>query len=526
MVLSDKTDGNFFQFSIVSLNEERLSKYNGGIIYHIFVDRFAKGGKVPRREDAILRSDWENAIPDFPEYPGAFIKNNTFFGGTLWGIIDKLDYIKSLGVSIIYLSPIFEAYSNHKYDTADYFKVDEMFGGEKALKALIKEARKREIFIILDGVFNHTGDDSVYFNRGGRYKSIGAYQSKESPYYEWYDFQNHPDEYTCWWGIEILPRINPDIPSCGDFLAGDGGVIEKYMSLGVAGFRLDVADELSDEFLKKIKSKLCQIDNNAILYGEVWEDASNKIAYGKRKTYYLGEELDGVMNYPLRTGIISYLRDKDINPLKYAISEVMFNAPLSVRNVMMNLLGTHDTERIITALAGECSEGKTNYELSEITLSESERIKGENLVRQAYTIISTLPGIPSIFYGDEVGLDGYSDPFNRRPFPWYSGCKELLAFYKKLGCIRKSEKVLANGDFILNYLDKDLLLFTRSLESEAILTAVNNSDKPIVLKFDSKVLNIFDDLKYYTIVIKPQETLLLKTTTSNSFYKENTGEPI
>ena len=516
--ISKEEYGNLFQFSIINPSENSTETYEGGIIYHVFVDRFFKYGKVSCRDDAILRDDWDDGIPDYPEYPGAFLKNNTFFGGTLYGIIKKLDYLKSLGVSMIYLSPIFEAYSNHKYDTGDYMKVDSMFGGEAALKKLIAEAKKRNIGIILDGVFNHTGADSVYFNKFGRYKSTGAYQSMDSEYFDWYEFQNYPDKYTCWWDIEILPRINPDKTACGDFIAGKNGVIEKYMKLGVSGFRLDVADELSDDFLKRIKSKLRELNSESILYGEVWEDASNKIAYGKRKKYFLGNELDGVMNYPLRSGIISYLRDKDISPLKYALCDVMVNSPIHVRNVMMNLLGTHDTERIITALAGKPRQGKTNAELARTKLSPEELVKGAALVKQAYLILATLPGIPTIYYGDEVGLEGYSDPFNRRPFPWKNMNQELLCFYKLIGNIRKENKVYKNGDFVLNYLDNDLLVFTRSLEDDSIITAVNNSSKDIVLTLDKPGLNLINALRAQSFKIMSGESVLIKTKSNNSFY--------
>lgn len=192
-------------------------------------------------------------MPEYPAYPGAPLKNNRFYGGTLLGIIDKLEYIRSLGVDTIYLSPIFDAASNHKYDTADYMSVDSMFGGEKAFKALIKKAHEYGIGIILDGVFNHTGSDSIYFNKYGHYKTLGAYQSKKSKYYSWYDFKNYPDEYTAWWGIDILPRIHPDKPDCRKYFVGKDGVIAKYASMGIDGFRLDVADELSDDFIAEIK---------------------------------------------------------------------------------------------------------------------------------------------------------------------------------------------------------------------------------------------------------------------------------
>lgn len=492
LYLSEKEEGNHFQFSIADFKYLYPEKYLGGIIYHVFVDRFAKGGKVPLRDDAVMIDDWDNGIPEYPEYPGAHLENNTFFGGTLYGIIEKLDYIKSLGTTLIYLSPIFESYSNHKYDTGDYMKVDSMFGGDEALKLLISEAKSRGIEIILDGVFNHTGADSIYFNKKGRYKTVGAYQSKSSPYYGWYDFQSYPNKYTAWWGIEILPRINPDIPQCGEFIAGDNGVIDKYSKLGIAGFRLDVADELSDNFIARIKSKLSENVAQNLLYGEVWEDASNKIAYDKRKRYYLGDELDGVMNYPVRTGIISFLAKKDKSALEYALGEVMFNTPMRIRNLQMNLLGTHDTERIITILAGESADGKTNAEIAFMHLDAPSLCKGIKLLKMAYAILATIPGLPTVFYGDEVGLEGYKDPFNRRPYPWNSANEEIRDFYKRVGQIRRSADVYKDGDFRIIHFDNESLVFMRSSGSEAYITAVNNSMDDLKLVFSKDAEAMLD----------------------------------
>jgi len=511
IVIREQEDGNHFQFSIVNFEYAEPTKYYGGVIYHIFVDRFNKGGNVPVREDAVLMKQWEGAIPEYPAYPGAHLENNTFFGGTLYGITEKLDYIKSLGTTLIYLSPIFEAYSNHKYDTGDYMKVDDMFGGEKALKKLICEAKKRGIGIILDGVFNHTGSDSVYFNREGRYETLGAYQSKESPYYKWYDFKSFPNKYTCWWGIEILPRINPDIKECGEFIAGNGGVIEKYSKLGIAGFRLDVADELSDSFISKIKSKLLENPESSLLYGEVWEDASNKIAYDKRKHYYLGSELDGVMNYPLRTGIISFLKNKDKSALEYEFLDVMFNAPIRVRNMQMNLLGTHDTERILTMLAGESADGKTNDELARTHLTDIQKKKGISLLKMAYVILSTVPGLPTVFYGDEVGLEGYKDPFNRRPYPWKNGNSEIREYYKKIGKIRREEELYKDGDFSLIHIDAERLIFAREKSGKLNFTVVNNSESEMKITLSSVSEALISSKKSKEFIIPPVTAEIIST---------------
>lgn len=479
---SKSRGGDKLQLTISDFQYSAPTDFFGGIIYHVFVDRFARHGE-PYAKPGTLIADYSDGIPEYPAYPGAPLKNNTFYGGSLYGVIDKLDYIASLGANIIYLSPIFESPSNHKYDTSDYMTVDEAFGGNDALEALIEAAHSKGIKIILDGVFNHTGADSLYFNRYSTYDSLGAYQSKESPYYSWYDFKNFPNEYTCWWDIEILPRINIQNHSCSDFFVGKKGVIKKYADMGIDGFRLDVVDELGDNFIEKIKSTLGNINNASILYGEVWEDASNKIAYSTRKRYYLGSELDGVMNYPIRRGIIDYLAEQKTDSLNYALTEVTRNAPERIMHAQMNLLGTHDTERILTVLAADKAAGYSNSELSKKRMTKAQRTLGIRRLKLAYTILATLPGIPVIFYGDEAGLEGYGDPFNRMPYPWGHEDKDILDFYQKIGIIRRENDVYSQGEFILNHLDRDILVFTRKNDKIAITTVVNNSQKPISLNF-------------------------------------------
>ena len=473
------------QFTISDFKYKLDKKLQGGIIYHVFVDRFARGGNVPQRVDAVVSNDWDVGVPEYPEYPGAPLKNNTFFGGTLYGIIDKLDYIASLGTTLLYLSPIFEAYSNHKYDTGDYMKVDDMFGGDAALELLITEASRRGIGIILDGVFNHTGADSIYFNKYGKYNSLGAYQSKDSEYYSWYEFQSHPDRYTSWWGIEILPRINTRKPECADYFIKDGGVISKYAKMGIRGIRLDVADELSDNFISDIKSTLESYSGSSLLYGEVWEDASSKIAYGERKKYYLGRELDGVMNYPLREGLIAFLKGEGMEKLSYALREVMQNAPKRVRDMQMNVIGTHDTVRIITSLGGDSPEGYTNSQLRTKRMTKEQYELGVKRLKLAYTALATLPGIPAIFYGDEVGLEGYSDPFNRMPYPWGKENRELLEHYKTLGNIRRKNSIYRAGEFSLLHLEGEVLVFSRYDKKNSYVTVLNSSNKAVSLKFTS-----------------------------------------
>ena len=435
----------------------------GGIMYQIFCDRFARSEnrEYTVKPNAEFYADWENGIPQYPKTPGDAFPNNCFFGGTLYGIIEKLDYLQSLGVTTLYLNPIFDAASNHKYDTADYMKVDEMFGGDEALDLLIAELKKRKMHIILDGVFNHTGDDSVYFNRYGNHDSLGAYQSKSSPYYGWYDFKEHPDDYLCWWGIKILPCIKKNSDSFREFICSDNGVAAHYMRKGIDGWRLDVADELSNEFLEQLRKTCRKINPEAYILGEVWEDASNKIAYDHRRSYFQGSQIDAVMNYPIRTAIIDYVLSGDASVIASELDTLYKNYPKCVSDTQMNLLGTHDTERILNTLACDGSETMTNDELSRYRMSKHVRAEATKKLKLAVFLSYTLPGVPCIYYGDEIGMEGGRDPFNRMPFAYSRQDKALLAFYRKLGAIREGVSDFAEGVFEILSAENGLFLFKR-----------------------------------------------------------------
>ncbi len=457
--------------------------FAGGTMYHVFVDRFFRGaGKTAMRDDAIMNEDWYGGIKQFAPYPGAPVANNEFFGGNLWGVADKLDYLSSLGVTTLYLSPIFKAYSNHKYDTGDYMKVDEMFGGEEALDWLIQKAKTYGMRVILDGVFNHTGDDSRYFNRYGKYDSLGAYQTKDSPYHDWYCFEKFPDDYKSWWGIEILPKINPDSEACRHFLAGTGGVAEKYIKKGIGGWRLDVADELSDAFLDLLSETVKKVsDGEGLIIGEVWENAADKIAYGKRRRYFRGGQLDSVMNYPLRNAILSFVKDGDAMAFYNGLTELYASYPRAVCDSLMNLLGTHDTERILSVLGDTEIEDLDNQTLSCHRMSAEARAKGVALLKMASALQYTVFGVPSLFYGDEVGVEGGHDPFCRMPYPWGQEDGELLAHYRKLGALRREHSVFAHGAFAFLSVGDGFVSFERYDSSERIVVAVNRSSHSVTL---------------------------------------------
>ena len=507
-----------FQLTVSRFAYKEPDWAHGGVIYHVFVDRFFRGGNAPVREGTFINPDWENGTVQYPAYPGAPLANNMFFGGDLDGVRKKLSYIASLGTKIIYLSPVFSAASNHKYDTGDYTEVDAAFGGERALRALVKEAEKYGIRIILDGVFNHTGADSLYFNRYGHYGSTGAYQSKDSPYYRWYTFKSFPNDYEAWWGIEILPRLNLADPECRAYFIGEGGIISRSADYGIGGMRLDVADELDSDFIAAIKSRLSEKREDSILYGEVWEDASNKIAYSRRCRYYLGDELDGVMNYPLRTGIVSYLRDKDPSPLHYYFSEVALNMPKRAADVAMNLLGTHDTLRILTALGGASPDGKSNDELVSLRMSDEERTRAKELLKAAYLIAATVSGIPSVYYGDEVGVEGYSDPFNRTTFPWHHMDGELLAHYRAVAELRKNS-VYLDGEMRLLRLDGELLAFSREKNGECAVTVYNNGDSEHTVSFPESTEALFGEkATKSTLTLVPKACAVLRLYKGDGLY--------
>lgn len=499
-----------FQITVTK-EEKETSEAIKGIMYHIFVDRFCRCENTAPGRAGILIEDWYSPITEYPEYTGAYLKNNTFFGGNLFGITEKLDYLSSLGVSIVYLSPIFESPSNHKYDTADYEKIDEGFGGENALDELIDAAKKRNMKIILDGVFNHTGSDSKYFNKYLNYDSIGAFQSKNSPYYNWYRFTEYPEKYECWWGIDILPRIFYDSGDAEKYFLSKNGVIEKWIKKGISGFRLDVADELSDSFIEKIRNKISEHNKNGLLYGEVWEDASNKIAYGVRKKYYLGNELSGVMNYPLREGIIEYIRNKSPEKLDYAINDVIFNMPKAIRDKTMNILGSHDTTRIISALSRENTEAKSNYELSTFKMSANEYQIAKRRVLSAYTLLTFLPGIPTVYYGDEVGVEGYGDPFNRKCFPWGFEDEEILNHFKLCGMLRKKEDALFDGELYALFLEKNILILERKKANKRFIFIYNNLHEYITVNFTIKLKELFSDKKDSVFVLKPESAYIFES---------------
>lgn len=472
-------EGKSYQITVYEKDFKTPNWFKEAVAYQIFVDRFFNGndnGNINVKQNVVIHSNWYET-PEYKESPltGRY-EANDFFGGNLLGIIKKLPYLKELGVDVLYLNPIFEAYSNHKYDTGDYTKVDSMFGSNEVFKELCERAKEFGIRIILDGVFNHTGSDSVYFNKYGRYNSIGAYQSKDSPYYKWYRFFEHPDKYECWWGFDTLPCVNELEPSYMDFIIrNEESIVKMWIKYGAKGWRLDVVDEIPDEFLEEFRKEVKRIDSDAVIIGEVWEDASNKISYSKRRRYLLGKELDSVMNYPLRNMIINFIIGRWKAERFYkGIMNIYENYPKECFYSLLNLLGSHDVARILTVL-GDAPEGNDmcKDDKAKFKLTYEKREFSKKRLKVAVLLQMTLPGVPCIYYGDEVGLEGYEDPFNRRTFPWGFEENDILEYYIKLIKIRHQNDALKTGEFIPFAINDDVFAFFRYIKNG--FDAFNNS---------------------------------------------------
>ncbi len=505
--------GTDWQLTVYDEDYKEPEWLEGGMMYQIFVDRFNIGGERRKtKSDVVYRDDW-GGVPEYRPDANGKILNNDFFGGNIKGITKKLAYLKSLGVTCIYLNPIFEAHSNHKYDTGNYRKVDPDFGTADDLKELIKKADKKGMKVLLDGVFSHTGDDSIYFNKYGKYDSVGAYQSKDSAYAGWYTFAEFPDKYNSWWGIDILPEVNEQNPAYDEYINGEDGIIRYWTEMGIGGWRFDVADELPDKFLDRAVHAAKSVNPDALMLGEVWEDASNKIAYSTRRRYLQGGQLDSVTNYPFKSDILNFCLSGDGAKLNNTVNFILNNYPKRVVDNLMNLLDTHDTARLLTVL-GDSGDTSTREKRANAKLTNlDEAVKR---LKIAVTLQYMLPGVPCVYYGDEAGLEGFEDPFNRRCMPWDGKNKEIFRFYKKMGAIRTSEKnILAKGEYRRLLAGDGVYAFTRDNGVEKLYVIANNSGKP--LEFMPKdvrraSLTNLMTLKEYDGVVQSDTAVILKRT--------------
>ena len=488
-------DASDFQQTVYDKNFKTPDWLKGGIIYQIFPDRFYSSGteKHGVRPSRVMRR-WGDE-PFWREEQMNGIWNNDYFGGDLKGVEEKLLYLANLGVTCIYLNPIFEANSNHRYDTADYEKIDPLLGTEDDLKSLCKTAKEQYgISIILDGVFSHTGCDSKYFNIYSNYDDVGAYNSKESPYYPWYKFINWPDEYHSWWGIKLLPEVIEETPEYREYICGKNGILRKWLKCGISGWRLDVADELPDVFLDDLRRAVKDENSDAVIIGEVWEDATTKLAYGERRRYLLGEQLDSVMNYPFADAVLNFVKFANADAFIDSVMSIIEKYPPQVTNVLMNHIGTHDTERAITRLAGENCEGYgRHWQHEHNNLSDYDYYRGVSMMKIASLIQYTLPGVPSLYYGDEIGMQGMKDPFNRACMDWYEPNTELHRWYKRLGEIRRGCKAFERGSFVPVYCSYKTVAYLRSGDNNEVLVAVNLDENAV----DINVGNQWDNAYYF-----------------------------
>lgn len=472
--------GDLWQVSCIPADFTTPDWAKGAIIYQVFPDRFCKlgdcdltGKLMPYR----VHAQWDEEVDYLPNDEG-LILNNDFFGGNFRGIASKMEYLASLGAQILYLNPICKSFSSHRYDTGDYKTPDPMLGTEEDFSRLCDTAHRYGIRVVLDGVFSHTGSNSLYFDKNHTFGGNGAYCTPDSPYYPWFSFRSYPDSYESWWGFDTLPTVRKTEPSFIRYIITDSdSVIAHWLSLGADGFRLDVADELPNEFLSLLKARLRELRPDALLIGEVWEDASNKTAYGIRRRYFVDKTLDSCMNYPLRTAILNFLSGKDDgSALRQTVLTIAENYPPQVLACNMNLLGSHDTPRILTALTD--SFDGTRAEKAVRHLSPEQLLTAKKKLTVASFLQYMLPGAPSIYYADEAGAEGYADPFNRRTYPWGREDDFLISHYHQLGKLRRGSPSIRLGDIAFFRAQDGQLGFTRSYDGESVKIYVNLGSTP------------------------------------------------
>ena len=483
-----------YQLTVYQGEEAVPTWFGEGMTYQIFPDRFCRS-RIPDPTGLVggrtVHQNWEDEPVYRPDEHGE-IRNRDFFGGDFQGVISKLDHLKDLGVETLYFNPIFEAAENHRYGTADYDRIDPMLGCNEDFSRLCDEAHKRGMRVMLDGVFNHTGFVSRYFNGDGFYPDVGACQSWDSPYRSWFQFIRWPDQYESWWGIYSLPAVNESDPSYRRFIFGDeDSVVRRWLRAGADGWRLDVADELPDDFVAGIHAAARAEKPSAVVIGEVWEDGSTKVAYGVRRKHILGGHCDGLMNYPLRSAILSYFSGGKAEDFVSGMETIRENYPPFAFYSAMNSLGTHDTPRILTLLGagGERRDQSRDWRANFRLEGDALRLAKERL-RAAALLLFCFPGSPTVYYGDEAGMEGFEDPFNRRTYPWGHEDQELLAWFKQLGALRKTHPALRRGTIRYVAAEGPLLAFARADDGEEILCVCNAGDGPVTLPLPGNTASV------------------------------------
>ena len=475
--------GGKWQITCYPKDYQTPAAFQGKVMYQIFPDRFHQAGicdLTGKLTPYTLHRDPHDIPVYYPDDKG-IIQNNDFFGGNLKGIQEKLPYLEKLGVSILYLNPIFKSYSNHRYDTGDYLQIDPMLGTEEDFRQLCREAHRRGIRVLLDGVFNHTGSNSRYFNAEGFYPELGAAQSQDSLYFDWYSFHPWPTDYDAWWGVRTLPAVNEEAPTYRDFIVrSQDSVVRHWLRQGADGWRLDVADELPDDFIAEIRQAMEAEKPDSFLLGEVWEDGSNKIAYSHRRRYLLGRETHGLMNYPFRTAALAWLRGGDASDFRRDMEEIRENYPPAAFHSGLNILGTHDTPRLLTML-GAARTPESKDDRATYRLSPEELDMGLARLRLGALLLYSFPGSPTVFYGDEAGVQGFEDPLNRGTYPWGREDPALLAYFRQLGALRKQRVSLQCGDIGYLYAVGGGLVLQRQSEDEVTVAAMNAEMQPLEL---------------------------------------------
>lgn len=472
------SNGYRYSMTVYDKNFTTPAWFKNSIMYQIFPDRFYNGNedgsvvvKERERGEYKIYSSWEEnmdlnyGIDDYER--GERRIRNDFYGGNLLGILKKADYLEELGIDTIYLNPIFEAYSNHRYDTGDYMKIDPMLGSNEDFREVAKKLKKRGIRLVLDGVFNHTGSDSRYFNIYGKYNSVGAAQSKESPYADWYtfkDFDDNSNDYDCWWGISNVPNVNEMCESYFNYILGDDGVVQHWLKEGASGWRLDVADELPSEFLEHLRSQAKAINKDVLVIGEVWEDASRKYSYGEQREYLLGKQLDSVMNYQFYDVVIGFVGGHlQADEMSEVLMRIHENYPRECLYSLMNIIGTHDKPRAKTIFGGGAYRDSNAPGNGNATYAQK---LANNRMKQAALFQMTYVGVPCIYYGDEIGMRGDGDPLNRGAFEWHDINEDVLDFYKAAIALRKEHPEFVSGEFRVIHAKKNIFAFERFLLDE------------------------------------------------------------
>lgn len=494
-----------FQITVYDGDYQTPEWMRDSVMMQIMVDRYATSGKLDAKKlapGAYYHKDWY-------EDPALEIAENgdnwagDFFGGNLKGLTEKLEYIREQGVTALYLNPIFESPSNHKYNTADYKKIDPSFGTTADFKRLCQRAEELGMHIVLDGVFSHTGADSVYFNKYGRYGEGGAYNDPESPYASWYMFRNYPDDYVSWWGFDTLPNVNEDDPAYRKFIiSGRDSVCARWLRAGASGWRLDVADELPMDFIREFRAKQKKVDPEAALIGEVWEDPSNKVAYGELRSYCLGDTLDCTMNYPLRDAVLDFLRCRiDAEHFVRRIESMEENQPKPFFYSQMNLTGSHDKARALSILADVGNMEPDRRYRYPFKLDEVAYQRGRRRLIAAWQLICALPGMPCVYYGDEAGMEGMADPYCRYPYPWGKEDMEIVEAFRETANKRLDSQILRTGCMKLTAVGQDVVLIKRLIrggmdafgkpaENGSIALAVNRADTPRSVEYNKRSYEI------------------------------------